>query len=108
MKDVWMRVLQSIEPEYEKLAKMIYEGPYIKPKLYHITANRCKLTLEEVWPEDVKTQISNHTLDTRISWVMDELSRWPGVKRVSWDSWEFSNKRAAEKFLTIYHITWDK
>jgi len=44
--------------------------------------------------------------DSYIEWATEELKKWSGVTRLSWDMWGFSSRRDAEKFQTLYYLTW--
>jgi hypothetical protein len=45
-------------------------------------------------------------LDSRVEWVYNQLKDWPDCKRTAWDMWRFKSKRDAEKFITLYTLTW--
>lgn len=44
--------------------------------------------------------------DSYIEWATQELKKWSGVTRLSWDMWSFPSRRDAEKFQTLYYLTW--
>jgi len=44
--------------------------------------------------------------DPYIEWATQELKKWPGVTRLSWDMWGFYSERDAKKFQTFYYLTW--
>lgn len=50
---------------------------------------------------------SYHTnkLDKCIDWVTGQLKTWPDCKRMSWDMWYFENRKDAEKFVTVFHLS---
>jgi hypothetical protein len=82
--------------------------PTIKPMLQRRQKNWA-VVLEEVWPpEIINKSSSSHALDTRVAWVVEELTKWQGVRRLAWDMWYFDDKRTAEKFLTLYYMIWDR
>jgi hypothetical protein len=45
-------------------------------------------------------------LDSRVEWVCNQLKDWPDCRRTAWDMWSFKSKRDAEKFITLYTLTW--
>lgn len=45
-------------------------------------------------------------IDPYVIWTTEELERWKGVSRLSWDMWSFPRQRDAEKFQTLYYLTW--
>jgi len=51
---------------------------------------------------------SYHTnkLDKCIDWVSAQLLDWPDCKRIAWDMWNFKHRRDAEKFITVFHLSW--
>ena len=102
----------TLEQALDKLDHVIkgwtsmIEDPTIKPVL---TKKRKAWTLylEEVWP-DGEFASTSRALDTRVDWVVKELTKWPGVRRTAWDTWIFDDKTSGEKFLTLYHLVWTK
>jgi len=44
--------------------------------------------------------------DTQVIWATEELEKWEGVKRRSWNMWSFPTKHDAEKFQTLYCLKW--
>lgn len=110
MTDPWQSILETLEPEYQSLKSIMDQGPYIKPVLYQSKNKRWRVTLEEVWPDLINSQYSMSTnlLDDRVEEVVEELEQWPEAKRTSWDTWDFTSKRAAEKFLIFYNLKWSQ
>jgi len=51
---------------------------------------------------------SSSKLDQCIEWAAERLKSWSDVRRVSWDMWDFKSRRDAEKFITIFHLSWDQ
>lgn len=103
----WVQLLRSINPAYDTISRALEMGPTIKPLL--AKKNRIwTITLSEVWPDDFTEApySGSDSLDTRIEWITTELTKWPGVKRMSWDQWYFDDKRHAEKFITLYYMKW--
>lgn len=62
------------------------------------------IQLVEFWPDDFNQGASN--LDSKVNWTEKVLSTWPRVRRTSWDMWVFDKKRDAEKFITLFNLTW--
>lgn len=105
----WAQLLRSIEPEYDIIRRALEMGPTIKPVL--VKKNKTwTITLSEIWPEEILEvpYIGSESLDSRVEWTVEELSKWPGVKRMAWDQWYFDDKRQAEKFITLYYMIWAK
>lgn len=43
-----------------------------------------------------------------VDWTSNELIKWKGVTRISWDMWKFSSKKEAEKFIVYYNLKWEQ
>ena len=50
----------------------------------------------------------NQYLDERISWMDKKLKDWPNCKRMAHNMWDFKHYRDAEKFITLYHLSWQQ
>lgn len=81
------------------------KSPTIIPKLFK-SRSKWSVTLEEVWPDDVEINNFNSLLDNKVAWTESILYKWQTAHRTSWDTWQFDSKLDAEKFITIYHLTW--
>jgi len=46
------------------------------------------------------------TLDHCVKWVESQLKDWPNCHRKAWDMWDFKSRRDAEKFITLFHLSW--
>jgi hypothetical protein len=114
MLDPWIHTLKILEPDYFAIKDIMEQEPYIKPVLKEISGKKiCKICLEEVWFDSPNVLpndriYTSQNLDERINWASIELEKWQDVRRISWDSWIFPSTKLAEKFLTLYYITWEK
>lgn len=45
-------------------------------------------------------------LDSCVKWTEEQLKSWPNTVRMAWDMWDFKHRKDAEKFLTVFHLTW--
>ena len=45
-------------------------------------------------------------LDDCVKWVEEKLKDWTDCNRMSWDMWDFKHRTDAEKFLTMFHLSW--
>lgn len=83
--------------------------PTIKPNLFRGRNRKWTIQLIEVWPEDdpdVKFFSGSSPLDEKVEWTFETLQAWKTAKRTAWDMWIFDSKRDAEKFITLYSLTW--
>jgi hypothetical protein len=57
--------------------------------------------------EERKTN-TYHTsrLDESVEWTHNQLKDWPNCERKSWDMWDFKHKTDAEKFVTLFYLSW--
>jgi hypothetical protein len=77
----------------------------IEPKLYK-RQNKWALVLEEHWEYPTPPIGGSEHLDKRIEWCADKLKDWPGCKRMAYDQFWFNTKLEANKFITMYTLTW--
>lgn len=47
-------------------------------------------------------------LDRCVKWVDEKLEDWPNSKRMAWDMWDFKHRKDAQKFITIFYLSWQK
>jgi hypothetical protein len=83
----------------------VIEQITIEPKLYK-RENRWALVLEEVWPYPTEPLGDSGLLDSRVNWCIEKLDGWPGCTRMAYDQFWFKKKEEAEKFITLYTLTW--
>lgn len=50
----------------------------------------------------------SRTLDDRVEWALEQLEDWPKCKRMSFNMWDFKHRTDAEKFITLYHLSWQQ
>lgn len=55
--------------------------------------------------EDSDTTMYNQHFDRCVSWVEEKIKDWPDVKRMAFDMWDFKNRKDAEKFITLFHLS---
>jgi hypothetical protein len=65
-----------------------------------------RVQLVEETDDHGRTQWYNQQLDERVVWVEKQLKSWPHCKRMAWDMWDFKHRQDAEKFITLYHLSW--
>lgn len=107
MTTTWQNTLKDFEPDIEKLCMFLEEGSRINLSLYQTDRNTWEIVVQETYPEYVQFPPNNiEKLNQRIEWMEKQLSAWDGVHRTGYDSWEFDDKRIADKFVLLYNILW--
>jgi hypothetical protein len=56
--------------------------------------------------EFVNDHLHSVNLDECINWTEDKLKDWPDCNRMAWDMWDFKHRKDAEKFITLFHLSW--
>lgn len=105
--DTWTQVLSRFVPEYLELKFVLENGPDIFADLSQRGRNWC-ITLQEQPLPNTTTPIWSNPgkLDERVEWALDQLEKWPDVRRMAHDMWYFKRKKDAEKFQTLYNLRW--
>lgn len=57
---------------------------------------------------DGEVMFYSRTLDDRVEWALEQLEDWPNCKRMSFNMWDFKHRTDAEKFITLYHLSWQQ
>ena len=76
----------------------------IKPTLNRRN-NHC-YRLQFVEETDDGSTLITTNLDDCVDWAAERLKDWPNCKRMAWDMWDFKHRKDAEKFITIFHLSW--
>lgn len=100
MTNTWQQILIGMY----SLSDIFSNGPKINLELSQNITNKWTIKIVEQWPDTVAYPISNGDLDQAVEWTSVELKKWKQSRRTSWNSWEFTNKRTAEKFITFYRL----
>jgi hypothetical protein len=107
----WLHTLRQLCNEVDQLAHIMEQGPGIIPKLSQ-TEQGWELTLAEVWDDNIFEvrwlQSGSEMLDEKIEWVDQKLQSQQNCAKIDFDRWVFQDKIDAEKFITLYHLTWAK
>lgn len=107
--NTWETILKQIDSDYEKLKDLMYLNPKISFQIYEINSETYYLDTIEVWPENCF--VLNYTdskWDKAISFIENELKNWPDVYKVNQDTWSFSSRNQAEKFITVFNLKWEQ
>jgi len=72
----------------------------------HILSNFFNLYSRRAYllPEN-KVSIQGYNTDM-YNWIHDTLANWKNVELVGVEVWQFENKKEAEKFITLFNLTW--
>ena len=58
--------------------------------------------------DDAGNHYPTKNLDNCVKWAEEKLKDWPNCNRMAWDMWDFKSRRDAEKFVTLFHLTWQQ
>ena len=107
MIDPWTHIVKAIEPRVEELQKMLERGPVIKPILNRNRRGAWQVTLDSDQdnPDFDYANYDPAIFNDRIEWTKHEAENWDAW-RSSYDTWVFSSKEDAEKFITYYILKW--
>ncbi len=106
MTDTWIHIVKALEPRIEELQQMLDRGHVIKPILERNKQGAWQITLDSNFDkQDVFADHDPETFNDRIEWTKNELENW-NAWRSSYDTWVFSSKDEAEKFITFYTLRW--
>ena len=98
-------MLEQLCPGYEELSDAHNHGPIITLKVVP-KEKKWEVSFEEQYHLGHFT--NSIRLNDIISWSNKTLARWENCKQISKNTWEFNSKRDAEKFQTIFYLSWDK
>ena len=85
----------------------------IKPTL-HRRANgpnywyRLQLVEDFGTVDDAGSSMPSRNLDDCVKWVESQLIDWPASRRMAWAMWDFKHRKDAEKFVTLFHLSWQQ
>ena len=87
----------------------------IKPKLRQLSNSKYKWRIQLVDEDSFLSNggdfagmsgFNSSELDSCVKWTEEQLKEWPDTVRMAWDMWDFKDRRDAEKFLTVFHLSW--
>lgn len=83
----------------------------IKPTL-HRRANGpnywYRLQIVEESSDDNPNRFYNQQFDDCVGWTEKQLKTWPDCTRKAFDMWDFKHRKDAEKFITLFHLSWEQ
>ena len=106
--DPWLNMIQGLVQNYDELKDIMENGHKVIPELDLIRTG-WRITLKEEFDRSTDHVVMEYdNLDKRVEWACEQLESWPDCNRTAWDMWVFKNKSDAEKFITMYYLSWDK
>lgn len=86
-------------------------GTVIKPTL-HRRANGpnywYRLQLVEQTDDEDPQMFYNQRFEDCVNWTAVKLKDWPDCNRMAFDMWDFKKRKDAEKFITLFHLSWEQ
>jgi hypothetical protein len=67
-----------------------------------------RLRLVDETDEGTPNTWYNQQFDECVNWTTEKLQDWPNCKRMSHDMWDFKHRKDAEKFITLFHLSWQQ
>lgn len=58
--------------------------------------------------DDAGNHYPTRKLDECVKWVEEKLKGRDNCTRMAWDMWDFKNRKDAEKFITLFHLSWEQ
>ena len=104
--DPWLHMIQQFEPVYDKLKRIMEEGPNFKVELNRLGDNKYQILIREVHTWHTIGLVEFGDLDEKCVWAADQLELWPDCRRVAWDMWQFKYRKDAAKFKTLFTLKW--
>ena len=102
----WSHIVEALEPRIRELTQMLEQGPRIKPALIRNRQGAWQITLKSSFDDPELFQVTDFPVfDSRVEWLTEESENWD-CWRSSYDTWVFSSKDEAEKFITFYLLKW--
>ena len=80
----------------------------IKPKLHLRESKWWRVQLVDETDEGDPNTWYSQQFDDCVNWATDKLQDWPSCKRMAHDMWDFKHRKDAEKFITLFHLSWQQ
>lgn len=104
--DPWLHILETLEPDYPILKKLLLEQPKIKIKLEEEN-NLWLIWLEQDWIDHEMDNFDSDKFDSHIKWIDTNIKSWNGHIE-NFNLYSFKSKLDAEKFIIYYSLSWDQ
>lgn len=102
-----MHMIDQICPKYDDLKYMMERYPIITTTLSP-NSKGYTLLIEEKWDSEFIRFPNSCRLKKAISWTDQTLKKWKGCRKTSPSTWNFISQKDAEKFQTLFYLSWDK
>jgi hypothetical protein len=89
----WKEISSVITPTLRRLPNITYKWRLQFIEDFGIT-------------DDAGNHYPSRALDKCVDWVEEKLKDWPDCNRKAWDMWDFKYRKDAEKFITVFHLSW--
>ena len=99
----WSQILHQWEPRYDVLEKI---GQNMVPIKIFKNYQRDYTLCIRYDLENYQTTQDSYLLNDIITWAIEELDKWPRVRRTAYDMWKFPSKKQADKFITLFNLKW--
>ena len=102
-----MSALDELNAVVFKWANM--NSSTIKPILYFREStnwHRLQFVEEFSTVDDAGNSMPSRDLDRCVKWIEEKLENHPDCRRMAWDMWDFKHRKDAEKFITLFHLSW--
>jgi hypothetical protein len=103
-------MLSALDDLQAVMFKWKSQKSVIKPTL-HRRANGPNYWYRLQLVEETDKEYVKHpglTFDHCVKWVEEKLKSWPDCTRKSFDMWDFKHRKDAEKFITLFHLSWEQ
>ena len=107
MSAAWMHMMYQVCPTYDDLKYIIEKDPVILTKIFP-SEKEYTLVIEEKSKVELTRFSDSCKLEKIISWADQILEKWEGCRKTSNNSWNFTTQTDAEKFRTLFYLSWDQ
>lgn len=100
-------MLSALDDLQAVMFKWKTQKSVIKPTL-HRRANGPNYWYRLQLVEETDGNVNNQTFDNCVKWTEERLKEWPDCTRKAFDMWDFKHRKDAEKFITLFHLSWEQ
>lgn len=100
-----MNMIYQLCPTYDDLKYEMEKYPIFIAKVVP-DKNEYTLTIEE--ESRFKYLFNSCEFDRILSWTDQKLEKWRGCTKTSPNTWNFISQKDAEKFQTLFYLSWNQ